>query len=144
MPLKFLILILMFNVGCVEKTKLPTQGQKKIIDDKVFDYSLSELNLASNYLAVLSILTVDDKILKRQKTKILNCDPHENKIDSWLMQIKSHTDDQVELTSEPDKKIFDMQLETCQLERKKNNLINCQNFFKSFCESSLYKELKKI
>lgn len=98
-----LLISLLFTViGCTEKVA-PKAGSDEPaqVQAKRFNYSLDELNSASNYLTTLTLKRTDDQTNKKKSAPLLKCDPSDKDINMWSMQIKSLIDEQNPATAKP-------------------------------------------
>ena len=117
---KFLyLIIILFFVGCAEKLVLqqpppptievPLEAEKPLLM-KTFDYSFEELHAVANYATVVFSQRIDDQISHKKSLRIFKCDPSDDEINVWTMQLKSLIDEQalyVEQNILTDKKYAD-------------------------------------
>ena len=117
---KFLyLIIILFFVGCAEKLVLqqpppptievPLEAEKPL-PMKTFDYSFEELHAVANYATVVFSQRIDDQISHKKSLRIFKCDPSDDEINVWTMQLKSLIDEQalyVEQNILTDKKYAD-------------------------------------
>jgi hypothetical protein len=144
---RFLILCLIasiFFAGCKniaflkDKQKYKAEQETEMSKISGAAYTPAELNLASEYLAALSIYLTEKKTteakakIKNEYLPIIDCDPEFDQISPWSMHILSLFDAQ-SATPEP--------AEMTDCSSTKEKLALCKEQFKSFCNSSLHKEL---
>ncbi|MBC7754422.1 MAG: hypothetical protein H7Z71_09310 [Moraxellaceae bacterium] len=120
---KFLnLFLILFFASCTEKLVSPPPPQppqppievpstvEKVLPSKKFDYSFEELNAVANYATVVFSRRIDDQIAHKKSPKIFKCDPSDDEINVWTMQLKSLIDEQalyVEQNILTDKKYID-------------------------------------
>lgn len=61
---------------------------------KKFDYSFEELHAVANYTTVVFSRRINDQIAHRKSPSIFKCDPSDDEINVWSMQLKSLIDEQ--------------------------------------------------
>lgn len=172
----FISLILSFY-SCAEKsTQLssePVAPSSVSAPEKKFDYSFEELHATANYLTALFRLRIDAQIAHTKPKKIYNCDPPDDDITVWGMQLKSLLDEQSPQNVLKDPKSpqrFTECEKTCMCghyaellqnsdpaptklieEMNKKHLamtdkqsLQCAKNIKNFCGSALHQHLKKM
>jgi hypothetical protein len=101
--LSFLILTLCLW-SCAEKSvQLPAPPPLPVTEPlktftplppKKFDYSFEELHAVANYTTVVFSRRINDQIAHRKSPAIFKCDPSDDEINVWSMQLKSLIDEQ--------------------------------------------------
>ena len=100
----FFLSLVVFFLGCAEKpvfqpidppppVAAPQEVQKPS-PVMTFDYSFEELHAVANYATVVFSQRIDDQISHRKSSKIFRCDPSDDEINVWTMQLKSLIDEQ--------------------------------------------------
>ncbi|MBC7457424.1 MAG: hypothetical protein H7235_04045 [Bdellovibrionaceae bacterium] len=120
---KFLILTLLLSTwSCAEKS-VQLSAEPPVVPVliepvkpaeplrlKKFDYSFEEIHSAANYATVVFSRRINDQIAHKKSPKIFKCDPSDDEINVWTMQLKSLIDEQtlyVEQNILTDKKYAD-------------------------------------
>jgi len=93
---KLLIFTLLFNIySCAEAPVAPqTIKMVEPLPPKKFEYSFEELHNVAHYATVVFSRRINDQIAHKKSPKIFKCDPSDDEINIWTMQLKSLIDEQ--------------------------------------------------